>query len=509
MEIDEDDSMASNDSGTSTTNNDDNIVANIAADGDVIMVVGPEKKEFRLHSFFLKTTSKVFKAMLGPNFAEGQQLNANGAQGNRTPVKIDLPEDDVKSMCFIFRAIHHHFDAFHNAKDIPFFEILVAADKYDLIHAIKHAFHHALAAAFGKEDTLKKMLGVKLWKFAMAAAFVKDTTAFKTATRIFVLHWEHDFLDFAKVYYFNEVFAFHVCAALERNRSDCRQKAMVELLFACKRESDRRRLEIKYKIGVSDPYHFIESSMEVDNDANMVGDDTNTINNIAPDGDVIMVIGPKKKEFRLHSQILKAASKVFNAMLGPKFAEGQQIVNKRSHNDPVKINLPEDDAYSMGVLFELIYYRYDVLSNADGITFFDVALAADKYDLIRAVKYPITEAMDGILFSYDERGEEESMWKLAIAASIFDYDPCFYKATEALILLSSDGYIRLADKWYTDQMFALRLCGQSQWNSFENCIFPNVKGISGLLEDQRTELRRLAMRKLMIVCARYNNEDND
>lgn len=36
---------------------------------------------------------------------------------------------------------------------------------------------------------------------------------------------------------------------------------MVELLFACKRESDRPRLEIKYKIGVSDPYHFIDSSV--------------------------------------------------------------------------------------------------------------------------------------------------------------------------------------------------------------------------------------------------------
>ncbi|KAF5500552.1 hypothetical protein CGCS363_v006528 [Colletotrichum siamense] len=235
MEVDDANIVVSDNSGSSTTNNDDNSVANIAADGDVIMVVGPEKKEFRLHSFFLKTTSKVFRAMLGPNFAEGQHLNANQAKSNRAPVKIDLPEDDVKSMCFIVRAIHHHFDAFHNAKNIPFFEILVAAEKYDLIHAIKHAFHHALAAAFGKEDTLKKMLGVKLWKFTMAAAFVKDATAFNTATRIFVLHWEHGFLDFAKQWYFNEVFAFHVCG--------------------------RPRLEIKYNIGVSDPYHFIESSV--------------------------------------------------------------------------------------------------------------------------------------------------------------------------------------------------------------------------------------------------------
>ncbi|KAF4866388.1 hypothetical protein CGCSCA1_v013714 [Colletotrichum siamense] len=249
--------------------------------------------------------------------------------------------------------------------------------------------------------------------------------------------------------------------------------------------------------------------MEVDDDASMVSDETNAINNIAPDGDVIMVIGPKDKEFRLHSQILKAASKVFKAMLGPNFAEGQQLVNNGSHSDPIKINLPEDDAYSMGILFELIHYRHDVLSDADGVTLFDVALAADKYDLIRAVKYPITEAMDGILFTDDERCEEESMWKLAIAASIFNYDPSFKKATQALVLLSLDGYVRLADLWYQDQIFALRLCGQSPWNSFENCIFADFKGMSGLLENQRAELRRLVMRKLMLVCAWYNDEDND
>ncbi|KAJ0364586.1 hypothetical protein COL154_004966 [Colletotrichum chrysophilum] len=202
--------------------------------------------------------------------------------------------------------------------------------------------------------------------------------------------------------------------------------------------------------------------MEVDDDASIVSDDTNAINNIAPDGDVIMVIGPKDKEFRLHSQILKAASKVFKAMLGPNFAEGQQLLNNRIHNDPVKIDLPEDDAYSMGILFELIHYRHDVLSSADADIVFDVALAADKYDLICAVKYPITEAMDRIVFTDDERGEEESMWKLAIAASMFDYDPSFKKATQALVSLSLHGYIRLADLWYQDQIFALRLCGQSQ-----------------------------------------------
>jgi BTB/POZ domain len=43
-----------------------------AADGDVILVVGPEEKKFQVHSIVLGTASTVFRAMFGPHFSEGQ-----------------------------------------------------------------------------------------------------------------------------------------------------------------------------------------------------------------------------------------------------------------------------------------------------------------------------------------------------------------------------------------------------------------------------------------------------
>lgn len=148
MDIDDNASIDSGDAGVSNNNKynlteDDNTIVEIAADGDLIMAVGPKKKNFRLHSLILKMTSKVFRAMLGPNFAEGQQLIANVTTGSRKPGlpgKINLPEDDVKSMGFIFKTLHHQFDALESPEDIPFFDILIAADKYDLIAPIKHAF---------------------------------------------------------------------------------------------------------------------------------------------------------------------------------------------------------------------------------------------------------------------------------------------------------------------------------------------------------------------------------
>ncbi|EQB57455.1 BTB/POZ domain-containing protein [Colletotrichum gloeosporioides Cg-14] len=237
---------------------DHNTIVEIAADGDVIMVVGSEQNEFRLYSLFLKTTSKVFKAMLGPNFAEGQQLIASG---NREPIKIDLPQDDVESMEFIFRVIHHQFDALHNPEDFPFFEILVAADKYDLLPAIKYAFHHALAAVVEREQTLEQMCCEDLWKLAMAAAFVTSAPAFKAATRALIFHCDEGYLVYAKEWSLNEVFALQACAALHGERTRWKSLAMSNLLRACQCRTHAGKDEFRYEFVVGSPHDFIYDSL--------------------------------------------------------------------------------------------------------------------------------------------------------------------------------------------------------------------------------------------------------
>ena len=45
-------------------------VVKIAADGDVILVVEPEKVKLRVLSLFLKAASKPFSAMFGPDWKE-------------------------------------------------------------------------------------------------------------------------------------------------------------------------------------------------------------------------------------------------------------------------------------------------------------------------------------------------------------------------------------------------------------------------------------------------------
>ncbi|KAH0432378.1 BTB/POZ domain-containing protein [Colletotrichum camelliae] len=227
----------------------DNAIVNIAANGDVIMVVGPNKKEFRLDSCILTTTPMSFNHLLGPNIVEGCRLIAEGRQliANEQPVKIDLPEDDVESMDFIFRTIHDPFDVFFDPKDFPFFEILVAAQKYFLVFAIKNAFRTILLAAIAEQDTLKGMSGEKLWKFAMASAFVEDAAAFKAATRALASR-----VNISTLPNSGTSMSHSLCAYA---------RAMQELLWACKSKPSPidPKGQFKYTFGTNDPDFFIET----------------------------------------------------------------------------------------------------------------------------------------------------------------------------------------------------------------------------------------------------------
>jgi hypothetical protein len=47
---------------------------------------------------------------------------------------------------------------------------------------------------------------------------------------------------------------------------------------------------------------------------------------ISPDGDVVLVVGPRNVRLRIQFQVLRCASKVFGAISGPTWSEGQGLV---------------------------------------------------------------------------------------------------------------------------------------------------------------------------------------
>lgn len=51
------------------------IMEEVSSDGDIILIVGLEKKRIRVNSAFLRIASRVLDSMFGPNWAEGQNLS--------------------------------------------------------------------------------------------------------------------------------------------------------------------------------------------------------------------------------------------------------------------------------------------------------------------------------------------------------------------------------------------------------------------------------------------------
>ncbi len=76
---------------------------------------------------------------------------------------------------------------------------------------------------------------------------------------------------------------------------------------------------------------------------------------IAPNGDVVFVVGPSKTRLRVYSLFVKTASPVLNAMLRPNFEEGQQLAKTGS----AEIALPEDNAEAIETIFNVIHGRND------------------------------------------------------------------------------------------------------------------------------------------------------
>ncbi|OCL09897.1 hypothetical protein AOQ84DRAFT_375415 [Glonium stellatum] len=76
----------------------------IATDGDIILVVGLELRRLRVHALILKNASKVFNAMFGPHFREGQGL------GGACSKEIPLPDDDADALKLICSVIHSRND---------------------------------------------------------------------------------------------------------------------------------------------------------------------------------------------------------------------------------------------------------------------------------------------------------------------------------------------------------------------------------------------------------------
>ncbi|OCL06376.1 hypothetical protein AOQ84DRAFT_343406 [Glonium stellatum] len=154
----------------------------IVPDGDLILVVGPEKARLRVHSLFLKTVSKHFSAMFKPVWKEGHNMI-----GQDSPVELPLPEDDAATLELICAVIHHQVKLVpQTLSPDKLLKVAIMVDKYDCVDSLNSASASWFRSCKAEAEDLMRV--------AAAAYLFNNAQAFKESTKALILNYGGSYL---------------------------------------------------------------------------------------------------------------------------------------------------------------------------------------------------------------------------------------------------------------------------------------------------------------------------
>lgn len=157
---------------------------------------------------------------------------------------------------------------------------------------------------------------------------------------------------------------------------------------------------------------------------------------IAPDGDVVLIVGPEKARLRVYSQCLRAASKVFNAMFGPDWSEGQGL----STCVPKEVALDEDNASALRTICLVLHHHADVPEVTSAKEIATIAVVSDKYDLAVALRYASASWLD-----QRRKSDLLDMGYRMVAAVLFNNSPICVQQSTDLVVCCDEPYMSLLD----------------------------------------------------------------
>ncbi|KAM0218014.1 hypothetical protein ACHAQD_007214 [Fusarium lateritium] len=144
----------------------------------------------------------------------------------------------------------------------------------------------------------------------------------------------------------------------------------------------------------------------------------------------------------VNSAIMKTASPVFAAMLGPHFKEGHALAQAGS--EPVEIALPEDDAGAFSHICQVLHCQADTkLLNPSPTMLLKICVLIQKYDLKRAIELSINY---WVCQQLESELKLEDLWILALFCLQVGGVNAFKSVTQKLIVSAKLPFVELASK---------------------------------------------------------------
>jgi hypothetical protein len=177
-------------------------LADIASDGDLVLIVGVEKVRLRVSSQCLRYATKVFAKMFGPDWYEGERLS------KKLPCEITLLYDDAKAMRTICSVIHHRNGLVpENLTPKDVLHIAIEVYRYDLRNALKYAILEWLEPRI--------TVGMVETGRLLAAAFLLDNSCmFMAHIQTLLLHHSESYLGLMNDELINKILPAGICCML-------------------------------------------------------------------------------------------------------------------------------------------------------------------------------------------------------------------------------------------------------------------------------------------------------
>lgn len=139
--------------------------------------------------------------------------------------------------------------------------------------------------------------------------------------------------------------------------------------------------------------------------------------NVAPLGDIVVAVGKDEaqKLLRVSKVLLRIASPVFEAMLGPSFKEGRS-----TYDASTPLELPEDDPSATTNLCQILHWNSKCVNTTESDWLQKLAVVCDKYGCAQKLREYFQVKMTSYNFSSIDEfimwaivGDEKKFWELS------------------------------------------------------------------------------------------------
>nr|RBQ94976.1 hypothetical protein FVER53263_10220 [Fusarium verticillioides] len=164
---------------------------------------------------------------------------------------------------------------------------------------------------------------------------------------------------------------------------------------------------------------------------------TDPVTRIAPDGDVMLVVGPSQHKIQVSSHFLKLISPVFRAMLDAPMKEGKALANKSDHDGPIEIVLPEDKEQPMDQVLRTLFSSDPSATKFSISEAKEIAILADKYGMVERLQVFASFWLLNATKTDGANVISENEWNALVVAYILKVDWAFFAVTKNMRLKST------------------------------------------------------------------------